>query len=152
MAASSPPSPGVHSERVHKVANQGRLGFLASPLETTSADELPGQNGRARGTSCTDSTCSLPLAKPGLPSPASRTQYSQAALRVLSWRWVLPPRGPGPSSHPPPLPLPPPLPRSLPPGLAPRAVSPSWASCCLAGCPEEPATEPPHRAAQRPGG
>lgn len=39
-----------------------------------------------------------------------------------------------------------------PPGPAPRAVSPSWASCCLAGCPEEPATEPPHRAAWRPGG
>ena len=48
--------------------------------------------------------------------------------------------------------LPPQLPHSLPPGPAPRAVSPSWASCCLAGCPEEPATEPPHRAAQRPGG
>lgn len=44
----------VHSERAHEVANQGRLGFLASPLETTSADELPGQSGRARGTSCTD--------------------------------------------------------------------------------------------------
>lgn len=31
------------SERAHEVANQDRLEFLASPLETTSVDELPGQ-------------------------------------------------------------------------------------------------------------
>lgn len=60
------------------------------------------------------------------------------------------PMGTTQSSHPLP-PLPCPFPGSLLPGPAPRAVSPSWASRCLAGCPEEPATEPPHHAAQRPG-
>lgn len=95
-------------------------------------------------------TCSLPLASPGLLCPAPRTQHSRGLPWVLSWRWVLPPWGPGRARTP--LPLPRPLPPSFPAGPAPRAVSLSWASRCLAGCPEEPATEPPHRAAQGPGG
>lgn len=108
-------------------------------------DELPGQDSFLQG----PLTCRLPSAslarcsllhEPSTAGPCCGCRAGSGSCPQGGQAEVPPHRPPTA------------VPFSLPPGPAPRAVSPSWASHCLAGCPEEPATESPRRAAQRPGG
>lgn len=114
------------------MASRGRLGFLASPLETTSVDELPRQGGWAQGLPAGTSDMESLLGWPWCAVPAQCTLEHPGPTVGAKLAVGPVPMGPGqdPTLHPSHTHS---LPRSW---SCSRAVSPSWASHCLAGCPE----------------